>query len=211
MTRLGRSAAAFSTAAALLLGGCSIDFDALSDSDEPTSSSGGRSRSFEVDEAGVTFDLPAKWEEFDRERMNEALSNSSTMDDLTDRMGLTSDQFRQLMASNIVLYVTAPHASGGFLDNVNVLVFDGALPSKRALELQYRALGATHVRSEDVETDAGDGYGTTYDLEVGRSVVHGEALSLDAGRKTVVITVSTDDTGDTADLVQQVTESLVSD
>ncbi|KAA1429021.1 hypothetical protein [Nocardioides antri] len=95
-------------------------------------------RSFSVDEAEVSFDLPSDWEEFDRDKMQEALSDSSTMDDLTDRMGMSREQFEQMMASNIVLWVTAPHAEDGFLGNVNVLFADGKLPTMGAVELQSR-------------------------------------------------------------------------
>jgi hypothetical protein len=60
-------------------------------------------RSFSVDEAHLSFDLPSDWEEFDRDTMQEALSDSTVMDDLTDRMGMSSEQFQQMMASNIDL------------------------------------------------------------------------------------------------------------
>jgi len=147
-------------AALFLAGGCSGEDS--SRSADPRASE--RTRSFSVDEAHLSFDLPSGWEEFDRDKMQEALSDSTVMDDLTDRMGLSSEQFQQMMASNIVLYVTAPHAVAGFLGNVNVLLADGKLPSQGAIELQYRALGATDVGSHEASTHVGDGFSTTYTL-----------------------------------------------
>jgi hypothetical protein len=56
----------------------------------------------------------------------------------------------------------APPRHGGLsrrLDNVNVMLVDGSLPSSGTFELQYRSLGAPDITSEDVTTDMGDDVG----------------------------------------------------
>lgn len=165
-------------------------------------------RSFTVDEARLAFDLPADWKKFDQGKMREALSNSSVMDDLNSRVGVSREQFQQLLSSNIVVFLTAPQAVDGFLDNVNVGVFDQPLPGAGVFELQYRALGATHVRSKHVSTKVGDGFSTAYILEAGGQRVQGQAIALEVDGRTVVITVSSSDGRETDDLVSGIRDSL---
>ncbi|MEZ5191231.1 MAG: hypothetical protein R2734_00855 [Nocardioides sp.] len=66
----------------------------------------------------------------------------------------------------------------------------GALPEPAALELQYRGLGATDIGSKAVSTAVGDGYVTTYTLRMQALEVHGRAIALAVGDRTVAITVS---------------------
>ena len=172
------------------------------------STSSEETRSFSVDEADVSFELPSDWEEFDRDKMRDALSDSSAMDDLFDRMGVSIEQFQQMMASNVVLFVTAPYAEGGFLDNVNVVVADGRLPSMGAFELQYRGLGATDVHSVKAITDVGDGYATTYTLEVNGTEVNGQAVALGVDDQAVVITVSSRAAGEADELANGIRHSV---
>jgi len=172
------------------------------------SSASGATRSFSVDEAHLSFDLPSDWEEFDRDRMQEALSDSTTMDDLTDRMGMSDEQFQQMLASNVVLFVTAPHAVAGFLDNVNVVVADGRLPRLGSFELQFRHLGATDIRSAEVSTDVGDGYSTTYTLALNGIEVHGQAIAFAVEDRVVMITVSSHDAGEADSVADEIRHSL---
>jgi predicted nucleic acid-binding Zn ribbon protein len=190
----------------LIIGaGTGIALKVAADKDSPASD---QTRSFSVDEAHLSFDLPSDWEEFDRDKMQEAFSDSAEMDELTDRMGVSNEQFRQMMASNIVLFVTAPHAEAGFLSNVNVIVSDGKLPTVGTVELQYRALGAIDIDSEEWRTDMGDGHSTTYTLGMNGNEVHGAAILLRPHDKTVVITVSSHDASETDRLADEIRNSL---
>lgn len=172
------------------------------------SSASDEMRSFTVDEADLSFDLPEDWEEFELDKMQDALTDLDEMDELTDRMGVSSEQFYQMMASNIVLYVTAPHAVDGFLSNVNVIVADVSLPSLGTLELQYRALGATDIETDEVSTRVGDGYATTYTLELNGDELHGQGTALDLGDQFVFITVSSKDAEELDRLGAELRESL---
>lgn len=203
MTSLKRTiAAAACLAAVTLTGACSSGDDSSKASDAPSTSS------FTIEEAGVSFDLPSDWDDLDQEKLQEALTDNEVMDEMTDRMGMTAEQLQQMMSSNLVLYAAAPHAVDGFLDNLNVMVFDEALPNAGTFELQYRSLGATDITSEDVTTDAGDGSRTTYLLEMGEVTVHGEVIAVDVDGKAVVITLSGHDSGEIADLADDVADSL---
>ena len=156
----------------------------------------------------MSFDLPSDWKEFDRDKMQDAMKDSSVMKDMEDRMGVTSEQFQQMMASNIVLYVTAPEAEDGFVSNVNALVIDQEMPSADEFQQQFESLGATDVQTEEASTDAGDGYTTTYTLATQGVEAHGEAISIDTPDGVVVITISTVDAGDTEALADGVVDSL---
>ena len=202
MTSLKRTIAAAACLAAMTLTGACASDSSSKASDEPSTSS------YTVEEAGISFDLPADWDNLDQDTLQEAMSDNEVMDEMTDRMGMTSEQLQQMMSSNLVLYAAAPHAADGFLDNANVMVFDEALPNAGTFELQYRSLGASEITSEDATTEVGDGYRTTYVLTMGETTVHGEVIALEVDGKSVVITISGHDAGDTADLADDVADSL---
>lgn len=203
MTSLSRTiAAAACLAVVSLTGACSGDGGSSDSAKGPTS------HSFTVAEGKVSFDLPSDWDDLDQDKLQEAMSDNKVMDEMTDRMGMTSDQLKQMMSTSLVLYAAAPHAVDGFLDNLNVMVFDEALPKAGTFELQYRGLGASDISSEDVTTDVGDGYRTTYLLEMGGAEIHGEVLALEVDGQAVVITMSGHDAGEIADLADDVSASL---
>ena len=203
MTSLKRTIAAAACLAAMTLtGACSSDSSSKA-SDEPSTSS------YTVEEAGISFDLPADWDNLDQDTLKEAMSDNEVMDEMTDRMGMTSEQLQQMMSSNLVLYATAPHATDGFLDNANVMVFDEALPNagehqaavpqprRQRDHLRGRDHGGRRRLPHDVPPDDGRDHG-----------VHGEVIALEVDGKSVVITISGHDAGDTADLADDVADSL---
>ena len=185
-----------------LVGTCSSDGSSSKASDAPSTST------HTVKEIDVSFELPSDWDDLDQDMLIDASANGPLMDELTDRMGLTIEQLQQMASSNLVLFAAAPHAEDGLLSNLNVMVFDEALPKAGALELQYRGIGATDMTSEDVSTDAGDGSRLTYTLEIKDVTMYAEVIALDVDGKAVLITMSGHDAGELADLADDVADSL---
>ena len=203
MTRLKRTIAAGACLAAMaLMGTCSSGGSSSKASDAPSTST------HTVEEIDVSFELPSDWDDLDQDMLIDASANGPLMDELTDRMGLTTEQLQQMASSNLVLFAAAPHAEDGLLSNLNVMVFDEALPKAGALELQYRGIGATDMTSEDVSTDAGDGSRLTYTLEIKDVTMYAEVIALDVDGKAVLITMSGHDAGELADLADDVADSL---
>ncbi len=189
----------------LLAGSC-----AQQDVGGPSGGASDAPETFVVDEAAVSFELPAGWDEFDAETMQDALADNDAMAEFSDRAGMTGDQLQQLIASNISLFIVAPQGDDGLLGNVNVLVFeDEALPTSGALQLQYRTVGAAEIESDDVSTAVGDGYATTYRLELQGRSMYGESLALDVDGSAFVMTITTGTADATDELARQVLASLV--
>ncbi len=202
MTSLKRTVAAACLVGLALTGACSSDDGS---SAQPATSSQG---SHTVDEAGISFDLPSDWEDFDRDRVVEVLSDSAAMDEMTDRMGVTSEQLRMMLGSDMVLYAGVPNAGAGFRDNLNVTVTATGMPDSASFEQEARQAGATGLSTDNVTTEVGDGYLTTYQLQLNDVEIHGAAIALQVDDKLVVIKVIGTDAGDINRLAEGVLDSL---
>lgn len=198
------AAVAAGVAVLLVAGSC-----AQQDVGGPSAGASDAPETFVVDEAAVSFELPAGWDEFDSKTMQDALEDSAALDEVSDRSGMSSDQMQQLLASNVSLYVVAPRGEDGVLGNVNVMVFDHEkLPTAGALKLQYRTLGAADIESDDVSTEVGDGFATTYQLELQGRSMYGESLALDVNGSAMLLTITSGAADRTDELARQVLESL---
>ena len=197
-SRLRRSAAV-SVLVLFSLAGCSGDGGSGSDSDH---------QAFEVPRVDVEFELPEDWEEFDQEKAAEVASDPNNP--FIERLGMEPAQFEAMLQSQMELFVTAPHARDGFLDNVNVIVFDEEMPSAAQLEMQFRSVGATDIESDDLETEVGDGHSVDYTISNDDLTVHGNALVVEVGDSVLLITTSASDGDDTDEVSDHIAESLTS-
>ena len=197
--------------AALLLAGlgaCADDSGSPASGGHVSADATTKKNTASVPEAGVAFEVPKGWTEFDRDKMQKMLDDNAALDELNDRAGVGKDQFQQMLASNIMLFVTAPQAKNGFLSNINVGLFDTKLPKLGDIEQQYRSIGATDISTDPVTTPVGKGYDTTYSLAMAGLEVHGRALSLQVDGKVVAITVSSGKAKEADQVASAILDSL---
>jgi hypothetical protein len=156
---------------------------------------------------GLAFQLPSGWATMKSAAAADAASSNEDFADMADTMGMTADQLERQVAA-LDVFLTAPRARDGFLDNVNALHTPGPLPTAGALELQYRAMGASAIEVADHSTELGTAHVTTYDLKIGANQVHGGSVAVAHGDNVVVITASTSSTTRTEKLVAQILDTV---
>ncbi|MGZ6763872.1 MAG: hypothetical protein ACXVEH_10855 [Nocardioides sp.] len=139
---------------------------------------------------GLSFSVPAGWTSVDSKDVADSAGGSDEFTQMADAMGLTAEQFRATMRSVDLFVFTDQGATGGMLDNVNVLHSGGSMPSDGALRLQFLHLGAKILDVRHVTTDAGEARVVRYTLAVGANEINGEAVAIDSSGSVVSITVS---------------------
>jgi hypothetical protein len=189
-----RTALAAASLICLPLAGCS------SGDGDRTSSDGADTK--RVSAAGISFEVPGGWEELDAAEVAEGAGENATVGEIADSMGVTPDQFEQIMANVDLFLFSDEGAQHGFLDNINVLETPGRMPNDEQVKLQFMSLGADVHDVSHEQTELGDTTVVNYEMEYpDQPRVHGEAIFVDAGGEGPVgITVSAYD-GDTADLL----------
>jgi hypothetical protein len=156
---------------------------------------------------GLSFQLPDGWSTMKSSSAAEVAASSEEFDEMSDSLGVSTEQMKQQLSA-VDVFLTAPRASGGFLDNVNALQIPGPLPTAASLEMQYRAVGASAIDVEDRSTDVGTARVTTYEMTSGGNEIHGGSVAVAHADTVAVITVSTGSDRRTGQLVDQVLDTL---
>ena len=188
--------------------GCSADDGS---SRGGTSSGGGTSSEADtrrVSAAGISFEAPEGWEELDAAEVAEGAGENSTVGEIADSMGVTPDQFEQMMASIDLFLFSDEGAQHGFLDNVNVLQIPGRMPNDEQLKLQFLQFGADVRDVSHQETELGDAAVVVYEAEFSGRAVQGEGIYVDVGDGPVAVTVSAFDRDTTAEVADQILDTL---
>ncbi len=92
----------------------------------------------EVGEVG--FELPEDWTTLDAQEMADEVGETDEMKEVQGALGLSDEQFDQMMASVDLYAVTGEGAKNGFLDNVVAVVVPGSMPSDTQLESEVLTL-----------------------------------------------------------------------
>lgn len=181
----GRTALAAAVLGLFSLTGCSSS----DDSSEAGGSSGG-SDTKRLSAVGVSFEVPAGWQELEAKEVAEGAGENSKIAELADQMGLTAEQFEQTMASVDLMVVSDEGPQAGFLDNITVLQAEGHVPNDEQLELQFLQIGADVRDISHERTELGDTTVLVYELEAADLHVQGEAVFVETDEGAVSLTVS---------------------
>ena len=199
----GRAALAAAVLGLLSLTGCS--------SGEDSSEAGGSSEGSEtkrLSAVGVSFEVPAGWQELDAEEVADGAGKSPKIGELADQMGLTAEQFGQTMASVDLMVVSDEGARAGFLDNITVLGAPGQLPNDEQLKLQFLQIGADVQDISHEQTELGDTTVLVYELDAADIHVEGEAVFVETGKSAVSLTVSATERDTTDEIAEGILDSL---
>jgi hypothetical protein len=203
LPQLSRCRTALVAALVCLSSGCSFD-----DGSAGGDGSSGEADTKRVSAAGISFEVPEGWEELDAAEVAEGAGENSTIGELADSMGVTPDQFEQMMASIDLFLFSDEGAQQGFLDNVNVLKTPGRMPNDEQLKLQFLQFGADVRDVSHEETDAGDAAVVVYEAEFSGLRVQGEAVYVDAGQGLVGVTISASERDTVDEIADGVLDTL---
>jgi hypothetical protein len=181
----------------LPLAGCSGDGD-LTSSDTKR-----------VSVAGISFEVPASWEEVDPEDLAGDAEANALMGDLAEQSGLSLDQFERMMSELDLLLMSGEGAQQGFVDNIGVLPIPGPMPSDHQLKRGMMRGGGLEVLDISHEqTPLGDVTVVVYELEMPGRLLHDEAIVFETAEGLLSVTVSASDRGTAADMGDQIVDSL---
>jgi hypothetical protein len=180
-------------------------------SDDGSTAGGGNTEQADtrrMSAAGISFEVPEGWEELDAAEVAEGAGENSTVGEIAESMGVTPDQFEQMMASIDLFLFSDEGAQHGFLDNVNVLQMPGRMPNDEQLKLQFLQFGADVRDVSHEETDLGDAAVVVYEAEFSGRAVQGEGIYVDVGEGPVSVTVSAFDRDTTEDVADRILDTL---
>jgi hypothetical protein len=183
----------------LTVAGCSEDGSAGGDR------TSGESDTRRVSAVGISFEVPEGWEELDAAEVAEGAGESSTAREIADSLGVTPDQFEQIMADIDLFLFSDEGAQQGFLDNVNVLEVPGRMPNDEQLKLQLLQFGADVRDVSHEETDLGDAAVVVYEAEFSGQAVQGEGIYVELGDGVVAVTI----TASEQDTVDEISEGIL--
>jgi hypothetical protein len=181
-----RAAVSIAVLVSLSLTGCSLASNTSADTKR-------------VSAAGISFRVPAGWEEVDPEDVTEGVEQENRMADLIEQSGLTPDQFRRMMSNIDLLLMSDERPQPGFVDNVGVLPIPGRMPSDRLLRRELTRGGGLDVLDVFHEqTQLGDATVVVYQQELADHRIHNEAVVAETADGLVSVTISAS-TRETAD------------
>lgn len=163
----------------------------------------------QVSAAGVTFVVPRGWQTVDASDVAEESGGSEASADMAERLGMTPEQFAQVMA-NVDLYaVSGDGPVDGFMDNINVISEEGVqVGDPELVEQQLQAIDADVESVETVETSVGEGVLAIYQLSSGGQTFSGQGLQVATGDGAVTITVSAGQPDNASDIMAMVMATL---
>lgn len=183
--------------------------DTAPETDDPAPTESPDGQTVTAPESGVQFVVPDDWQamalsDLTDEELQEIVELASEASDVSP------EELRQQAEQGVELLVMDMEQDG-FGDNINVMRIPGAaglLTDEDVLLEQLEASGMNPDELTAVETEVGDGFRADYTLPVGAVDVAGSGLFLGVDGDIVNITVSTDDAGDTAEIMDTLVGTL---
>ncbi len=125
---------------------------------------------------------------------------------MAETAGQPVDQFLTQLSQSIDVLVMG-EAEDGFSPNINVIPSPQAL-TESDLKASLAQQSATVSGTEEVDTDSGKATVATYTMSAGSQTVHGQMISVPSDSGAAVITVSTIDKDETAEVAKTITDSV---
>ncbi len=172
--------------------------------------SGNGPETLTVPDVDLEFEVPEGWAGFeDAEGALEAGTRTEAFEEMAGRAGMEVEEFADQLPANTDLFVAAPHAEEGFLDNLNLISADDTeVPSLGATEAQLRAVGGDVTGSEKVRTNAGRGLLVDYILDVQDLKIYGTSVAVAVDGDVLTFTTSSKDVKTAHGVAVMVVESL---
>lgn len=157
---------------------------------DPTSSDTRR-----VSAAGISFEVPASWEEVDPEGRAEDLGENSAFSEYADQLGIPPDQLEQAMEGFELVLVSGKDEPAG---NLNVARVPGRMPTDRQTKRIIRRVGGDVHEVSREQTEFGDTVVVVYELDVNGTQIPGQTIYLDTRDGVLSINFGSldDDTAD---------------
>ncbi|MDQ3390025.1 MAG: hypothetical protein M3508_01615 [Actinomycetota bacterium] len=148
---------------------------------------------------GITFAVPETYTVLDPAELGDDFYQGAAIEELAARAGLTIEEFERFLKEVVELYVFAPAAAEGFVDNVTVAsVPSPDLPTAEQLQQTFEGLGAQNLTVDPGSQRGLDYLQSVYELPIGQQVVYGADLHILIDGTPVEIT-ATAGTRQTAD------------
>ena len=196
--RRGRSALAAGVLA-LALAGCSFDGAGGGDA-SPEDAATKR-----VAAAGISFEVPASWEEVDPEERAEDMGEDSALNEYADQLGIAPDQLEQAMGGLDLVLVSGEDEPPG---NLNVVRVAGRMPTDRLAERDISRVGGDVHEIHREQTGLGETLIVVYELDVNGTRVAGQTIFVDAADGLVSISFGSADDETAEDLADGVLDTL---
>lgn len=163
--------------------------DESSDESEEAAADGGSEGSVTASKSGVSFDVPDGWTSVDpSELLEDSGDTPKEFEDLAESQGVDADTYLQTVAQSVDVMVIGETKSN-FSENVNV-ISSPTKPTKESSTSELEQVGATVEGTEEVDTELGSGFDTTYTLSANGQEVHGRSLMVPTDSGAALITVS---------------------
>lgn len=148
---------------------------------------------------GVTFAVPETYTVLDAAELGDDFYEGAAFEELAQRTGQSIEEFERFLKEVVELYIFAPAAAEGFVDNVTVAsVPTPGLPTSEQLEQTFEGFGAQKLTIDAGSERGLDYLQSVYEVPVGQLVVFGVDLHILVGGTPVEITASAG-TRETAD------------
>lgn len=163
--------------------------DSTDDESEQTPDDASSDGSVTASKSGVSFDVPDGWTSVDpNELLDDSGDAPEELDDLAESQGVDTDTYLQNIAQSVDVMVIG-ETKNNFAENVNV-ISSPTQPSKESQTSELEQVGATVEGTDDVDTELGSGFDTTYTLSANGQDVHGRSLMIPTDSGAALITVS---------------------
>jgi hypothetical protein len=193
---MSRTALAAAAIACLPLTGCMLsEGDGTSESAETK----------RVSAAGISFEVPAGWEEVDPEGVAEDAGDDSAFSEYADQLGIPPDQLEQAMGGFDLVMVNGEDEPPG---NLNVVRVPGRMPTDRQTKRIIRRIGGDVHEVSREQTELGATVLVVYELDVNGTQIPGQTIYVDAGDGLLSISFGSEDDDTADDLADRILDTV---
>lgn len=158
-----------------------------------------------VSAAGISFEVPASWEEVDPEGRAEDLGEGSAFGEYADQLGIPPDQLEQAMAGFDLVLVSGEDEPPG---NLNVVRVPGRLPTNRLTKRDISRVGGDVHEIYREQSELGETVVAVYELDVNGTRIPGQTIYVDAGGGLLSISFGSADDDTADDLADGILDTL---
>ena len=185
---------------ALALAGCSFDDGTGGGDGSPEEAATKR-----VAAAGISFEVPASWEEVDPEERAEDMGEDSALSEYADQLGIAPDQLEQALGGLDLVLVSGEDEPPG---NLNVVRVAGRMPTDRLAARDISRVGGDVHEIHREQTGLGETLIVVYELDVNGTRVPVQTIYADAADGLVSISFGSADDETAEDLADGVLDTL---